>query len=128
MASNQTQIINTGQPESPPAEESKMIPSSQPQAQQFDSVIIKCPFCKQSHKLSEQPPGRSQLPFLVHNRMLDNLLSKEITQDRERMDAEQEERTYRVLAKQKLIGLADDVLNSCRMNQLEQNTGAIDGP
>ena len=60
-------------------------------------------------------PARSQLPFLVLNRMLDNLLSREISQDTQRMTAAEEEEHYRQLGRKKLIDLSDQVFKNCEI-------------
>lgn len=40
-------------------------------------IEVHCPFCSQMHKIGESV-NRTELPFLVHNRQLDNLLEHEI--------------------------------------------------
>lgn len=40
-------------------------------------IEVQCPFCNQTHKIGESV-NRTELPFLVHNRQLDNLLEHEI--------------------------------------------------
>ena len=47
--------------------------------------------------------------------MLDNLLSREISQDTQRMTAAEEEEHYRQLGRKKLIDLSDQVFKNCEI-------------
>lgn len=57
-----------------------------------DLSEIKCPFCSHSHRVGgDTLKSRSEPPFLVHNRQLDNLLEHEIKQEFDQKTEQQKE-------------------------------------
>ena len=68
---------------------------------QQETTEIRCPFCSQTHRVGDTL-NRTELPFLVHNRQLDNLLEHEIQQEFDQKTDQQKEQLQRQQAKAKI--------------------------
>ncbi len=77
-AKEESKLQQLKTPEEKSEEESKI--NLQQQATPLPKTVeICCPFCAQAHRIGETP-NHTEVPFMVQNRFLDNLMSQEIQQ------------------------------------------------
>ena len=85
-----------------PAEEAKTSPQGQ------EDIEIQCPFCALVHRVKGSS-NRSEVPFLVHNRQLDNLLEREIQKEFDSMTEMEKEQLLKKQAKDKIFLMTNEL-------------------